>query len=464
MKLFDQLISIKNEKLISFHVPGHKNSSLYKKYFSRLESILDIDITEIPGSDDLFDASSCIKESQEILSSLIGSKASYFLVNGTTSGIYAMIMAATQPGDEILIARDCHRAVYDGAFLGRLKIRYVEPTVMHGISIGITPEAVRKAIKKHPNVKALVLTYPNYYGIGADLKSIKSELDKSGIKLLVDEAHGAHLFLSEDLMPSAIKLAADIVVHSAHKSLPVMTQASVLHLNSDRIDKDKLEMMLKLHQTSSPSYILMSSLDIGYDILKEHGRPMMDNLLKTIEEFKKKKDYFLSKKDLPEGFFLDSTKLTLLGNKADINPVDLELQLRKYGIQLEFSNDKVAVFVSSIMNKSEDFDILSKTMEMLKFKCYSGIDNNGLSYESSHKLDLHDAIYSKKSKVSLDSCENMIVGDYITPYPPGIPLLVPGEIIDHNKVSLIKKMLEMNIKIVGINDHHISVISNEEAK
>jgi len=466
VKLFEKLISIKNEELVSFHVPGHKYTKLYEPYMNQINNILEIDLTEIPGTDDLFDSKTCIKSSQDALAKLLNTKKSYYLVGGTTSGIYAMIMSATVPGDTILVARDCHRAVYDGVFLAQLHAEYIDPIMKYGIPMGITADQVKEAILANPHIKALVLTYPNYYGIGTDLKSIKKILDEHNITLLVDEAHGAHLFLSDQLMPSAIDIGADLVVQSSHKSLPVMTQASVIHLNSDKISDKRLEMMLNLHQTSSPSYVLMSSLDIGYDIVEKQGISLMKKLLNNVGNLREQKKYFLDESDLPDGFFLDPTKLTLLGIKYNFNPVFIEDDLRKNGIQIEFSNENNGVLVTSIMNETSDFEYLDKTMEMLKFKCYSGIDNMDKSFLSKKIMTLSQAFYSKKETIKLKDSKNRISTEYITPYPPGIPMIVPGELIDENKLKLIDRMLDKNQKIVGIKTINslIEVVSNEEAK
>lgn len=462
MKLFEKLISIKNEKLVSFHVPGHKYTKMYEPYMNQIDNILDIDLTEIPGTDDLFDSKTCIKTSQDSLAKLLNTKKSYYLVGGTTSGIYAMIMSAMNPGDTILVARDCHRAVYDGVFLAQLRAEYINPIMKYGIPMGITANQVKEAILENPHVKALVLTYPNYYGIGTDLISIKKVLDEHNITLLVDEAHGAHLFLSDELMPSAIDIGADLVVQSSHKSLPVMTQASVIHLNSDKIPEKRLEMMLKLHQTSSPSYVLMSSLDIGYDIVEKHGISLMNNLLKNVDHLRKQKKYFLDASDLPDGFFLDPTKLTLLGIKYNFDPIAIEDELREYGIQIEFSNDKVGVLVASIMNTNKDFDYLIKTMEMLKFKCYSGIDTVDYNKNYVQKMSIHEAFYENQKQLKLDEAVGRISAQYIIPYPPGIPLIIPGELIGKEKIELINEMLERKINIIGIESmsSKIQVISD----
>ncbi len=466
MKLFEQLISINEEKLVSFHVPGHKKTLLYNEYLNQVNTILDIDTTEIPGTDDLHDPLTCIKASQDALSEFYKTKKSFFLTGGTTCGIYAMIMAVTSPGDTILLARDCHRAVYDGMFLGHLNGVYIPPNFYKGLPIGITKENVIKAIQENPHAKALVLTYPNYYGIGTDLKAIENIVHENNMLLIVDEAHGSHLNLSNELMLSAIELGADLVVHSSHKSLPSMTQSSVLHLNSDKVNERKLKQMLKLHQSSSPSYVLMSSLDICYDIVAKQGEQLMKKLLKNIEQIRKKYPVFLEQEDLPDGFNLDPTKLTIMGKKSGWNPVDIENQLRKNGIQIEFSNENNCVFVSSIMNETEDFEYLSEMMEMLKFKCYSGIDNMDKSFLSKNIMSLSEAYYSPKKMMKLKDAENCISTEYIVPYPPGIPMIIPGELIEEDKLELINRMLDKNQKIVGIDnfeDATIEVVFNEEA-
>jgi arginine decarboxylase len=466
MKLFEKLISLKNEKLVSFHVPGHKNSKLYNEYFDQINNILEIDTTEIPGTDDLHDPETCIKAVQDEISDLLNTDASFLLTGGTTCGIYAMIMATTSPGDTIIVARDCHRAVYDGLLLGQVNAIYIEPEFFEGLSLGITAKQVKKTVKEHPEAKALVLTYPNYYGIGTDLKSIEQIVHEENMLLLIDEAHGAHLSLSAELMPSSIEIGADIIVHSSHKSLPAMTQSSVLHLNSDRVNKNKLRELLKIHQSTSPSYVLMSSLDICYDIYNKHGQALMKKLLRNVDIIKSKQPYFLNQTDLPNGFKLDPTKLTLIGKRANISPTDMEIELRKNGIQMEFSNENYGVFVSSIMNESSDFEYLSKMMEMLKFKCYSGIDNVDKSFLSESKLSLSKAFYSAKKRVKLKESMNYISTEYIVPYPPGIPMIIPGDLIDENKLILIESLLKKNQKIIGIRNFDtatIEVVSSEEA-
>ncbi len=456
MRLFEKLISIKEERLTSFHVPGHKGSSLYNKYFDRMNNILDIDLTEFPGTDDLHDPETCIKESQEYASEIYKSDHTFFLVNGTTSGIYASVMAVTSPGDHVIVARDCHRAVFDSLQLGALKASYVKPEIDYkaNLVLGITVESLKCCIDENPDAKAVILTYPNYNGICSDMESIVKLVHESNMVLIVDEAHGAHLLLDDTLPKSSLEFGADIVVHSAHKSLPVMTQASMLHVKSELVSLSKLKYMIKLHQSSSPSYILMSSLDIAMDIIKIEGQRLMTNLLENIEDFKlkcSKKGYnFLDRDDVKKrGFDLDISKLTLLGKTSNIDPNDLEVSLRMSGIQLEFSNQNNATFVASICNEKADFDKLYKTMEKAKIKCYSGIDTIQLAYSMQNKLSIKDAFYARSEEMVLTETVGRISSEYLIPYPPGVPVLIPGEVVSSAILDLIKSLIENNQKIVG---------------
>lgn len=456
MRIFDKLVYDDYKNIISFHVPGHKYSERLKKYFDKLDSILDIDVTEIPGTDDLFDSQEALLESQKNASKIYKTKESFFLVNGTTSGIYSMIMAATSPGDKILVARDCHRAVFDGIFLGNLNAEYITPEVCNSTNLilGITPEAVIKSVKENPDAKALILTYPNYYGICSDIRAISKIVHDNNMVLLVDGAHGAHLMLNKEFPISSLEAGADIVVHSSHKSLPVFTQASMLHLNSDRVSLKKLKYMLKIHQTSSPSYILMSSLDIGMNIIEEEGKDLAKELVDNISEFKNKlkgsKIRFFDKSYLKDtGFSLDITKLTLLGKQSDVDPVDFENILRKNGIQIEFSNKNNGVLVTSICNKKADFDKLLKFMKKSYYKSYSGINSIFINHRLEIKRSIKDSFYSRKRNILLKDGKDKISSDYIIPYPPGIPILIPGELIDDKIIAYVRLLIENNIKLVG---------------
>lgn len=472
MRLYNKLKKIQKENLISFHVPGHKSHPLVKSYFEGIDDVLQLDVTEIPGTDDLHDPETHILESQNFAKDIYGSQSSYFLINGTTCGIYAMVMAVTEPGDTLLIQRDCHKAVYEALFLGRVKGIAVQPEMMKAINIplGLTIESVKTAFEINPEAKGIVLTYPNYYGIASDLKSIVTFVHSLKKLVLVDAAHGAHLTLNSSLPLCALKCGSDIVVQSSHKSLPVMTQTSLLHLNSKCVDEKKLKRMLRLHQSSSPSYVLMSSLDVGLTIIDEQGEKLMEALLTNINSFYNvQSNIFLTESMLPPNFSLDKTKLVYLGLPNNGDPQDLERILREKGIQLEFSNENVAVFVSSIMNTSEDFQELSKKMENVGLKWYSGNENAGYNLDLPVVLSLSEAYYKTSEMITLDNGVGRISKDYIIPYPPGVPLAIPGEQITEELLSHILYLSEKKQKIKGLyknknNEIQIEVIISEENK
>lgn len=462
MELYNKLIELSKENITSFHVPGHKYTKLYKKYFDKIENILSIDLTEIPGTDDLHSPEECILESQKKASKFYSTEETLFLVNGTTCGIYAMIMASTSPGDKIIVQRDCHRAVFDAIMLGDLEAVYVLPYVDKdtNLAFGIKEENLKRCISDNSDAKAVVLTYPNYNGICCDIKKIEKVVHTNNMLLLVDEAHGAHLVLNKKLPISSIEAGADIVVQSSHKTLPVFTQSSMLHLNSNRINKKKLKEMLKLYQTSSPSYILMSSLDIGLSIMSDVGYDYMDDLINNIKKFQEKTydlGYkFLEKKYVEkEGFFLDTTKMTLLGKQSNVDPICFEKYLRKNNLQIEFSNKNFALFVSSFCNEEVDFIKLLNLMEKANLKCYSGIDSFFYSNTVKRKITIREAYYSKKNMMLLKDAVGFISADFIIPYPPGVPILIPGEEISKEIINVVKNLVLSRQKLVGIYDEYV---------
>lgn len=224
-----------------------------------------------------------------------------------------MMMAVTAPGDTLLIQRDCHKAVFQGLFLGHIQGVYMQPKMDERLNIplGISLEEVKASIEAHPHAKGIVLTYPNYYGVACELKAIVEYAHEHQMLVLVDAAHGAHLFLNEALPACAIACGADIVVQSSHKTLPVMTQTSLLHVKSKAVDHEKLKRMLRLHQSSSPSYVLMGMLDAGLTYVDKQGVNHMHRLLKSIETLKANHPNTFVQRGLARRFLSRSNKVGL---------------------------------------------------------------------------------------------------------------------------------------------------------
>jgi len=460
--------------MVSFHVPGHKNGKVYEKYFSNfMKDIVKLDITEIPEYDNLFFPQGIIKEAQQRAASLYGAKETFFLVNGTTSGIYSMILSVLEPGEKIIIPRDCHKSVINGIILGDLHPVYIRPEVdsTNYMSMGVTPEAVEKAIQENKEAKVVLITYPNYYGLCSDIKGIVEIVKKYDKILLVDEAHGAHLKLSEKLPISSLDAGADIVVQSTHKSLPSLTQSSMLHVNSDRIDIDKLKFMLSLTQSSSPSYLLMASLDVAMTIIQDEGSFLMEKLLDNIEFFKeeirKLKGVETISKEIVGSYGvkdIDITKITIRMNDIGISGIVLEEILRKkFNIQAEMANIHNLLLVSSIGNEKSDFQRLLKAIESIYF-------DKGITHKKKElpefsfmipkmKLLPREALYKEKTHIPLFQSQGRISCEYIIPYPPGIPLVCPGEVITNEIIEYVRLLKDSGINIIGTSDMDLKNIS-----
>ena len=522
--IIDKLLQLNEQNMVSFHMPGHKNGRTYEEFpYKNFKDILyKLDTTEIPGTDNLHNAKEIIEKSQQKASKIFKSEETFFLVNGSTSGIYSMIMAATSPGDKILVDRNCHQSVINAVILGDLIPIYIYPYMDEGrgIAMGTSPDDVENQLTKHNDVKAVVLTYPNYYGIACNLKKIEEIVHKYDKILLIDEAHGAHLGLSEDLPPSALSCGADGVVQSTHKTLPSFTQSSMLHIQGDRIDRDRLKFMLRMHQSSSPSYLLLASLDFAVKVYETEGKNLMKGLLGNI------KDFIQQAKDI-DGIDVMGEEIT--GNKGvgsiDITRIwigfpgitgyELERRLRRdFNIQMELSDRYGVLGVASIANAGEDFDklleglsIISKEItgnrakpsegqvggltespaENLLISPSGGLTENSkgnlmgnspegqagsLPEKSTFKrveqiFTPRKALYKKKTEMLLKESQGFISGEYIIPYPPGVPLIIPGEKISEEIIRQVTDIIDNGGEILGLKDrdcNRIEVIPIENAE
>ena len=259
--------ALKNLSNYPFHMPGHKRN---KKFLNDFYDFINLDFTEIDETDNMHKPEGIIKNSKEIISKTFGAEESYFLVNGSSCGIIASIMACLSPNEHILVARNCHISVYNGIILSGALPIYIYPTIKYNIPCGIDIENIKKAIEKYKNIKAFILTSPTYEGFVCDIEKISNFLHKNNIILIVDEAHGAHFNFSNNFPKSALQCGADIVIQSFHKTLPAFTQCGVLHLKSKIVDKHKLEKCLPIIQTTSPSYMFMMSIEYATNFCKNN--------------------------------------------------------------------------------------------------------------------------------------------------------------------------------------------------
>ncbi|WP_250278161.1 aminotransferase class I/II-fold pyridoxal phosphate-dependent enzyme [[Clostridium] colinum] len=462
--IYDMLKYLDNKNIYPFHMPGHKRN---KKFLNDFYDFINLDFTEIDETDNMHKPEGIIKKSKQLISSTFGSDESYFLVNGSSGGIIASIMACVKPNEQILVARNCHISVYNGVVLSGASPIYINPTIKYNLPCGIDLENVKSAIEKYPNIKAFVLTSPTYEGFVSDIESIANILHKKGIVLIVDEAHGAHFNFSNNFPNTAIKCGADIVIQSFHKTLPSFTQCGVLHLNSNIVDKNRLEKCLSITQTTSPSYMFMLSIEYATNFCKNNIKDFNDytlflkNLRKDLKSLKNIKlidDDILKNSNIVD---FDISRFTFLIN-SNINGHYINSILKQNNIQLEMYGKNHIIAISTIC---DDFDKLTYFKEIL-FKIDNDIVYNNINYINIKDNTIikpfiipREAFYSEKYLLDIDLCLNKICGDFVTPYPPGIPILAPGEIVTKDIILKIKSYIKNNINVIGLNkNNQISIL------
>lgn len=449
--LYQKLEKYSKKDIVPLHMPGHKRNT--KMLGTQLP--YNIDITEIDGFDDLHHAEGIIKNIQEKAQKIYNTKKSFLLINGTTCGILAGIRSFVKKNDKILVARNCHKSVYHAIELNELKTIYVMPkTNEDGINLGITPKEVKNKIKENPDVKLVVLTSPTYEGIISNIKEIVKICHENKIPVLVDEAHGAHLkFMNKTKELSAVDAGADIVVQSVHKTLPALTQTSLLHINGNMVNEEKLKHELSIFETSSPSYILMASIENCLDFLQQNEN-MFEKYEENLEYFYSKtkeiKKLEILKNKLTDQYF-DNGKIVIITTKTNITGKELsEILRKKYKIELEMSSVNYAIAMTSVCDSKENVERLINALididaklEIQKMPKYEFENILPIISKSIYEAEKED----KFVKIDYRKVEGRISKEYMWVYPPGIPIITPGEIISKDIINLLEQISEAGLEI-----------------
>ena len=470
-------------------MPGHKLAKGMPQELA--QDVLQLDVTEVEGTDNLHYPEGIIKEAEELAAKAFGADKTFFLVNGSTCGIQAAIISVCARGQKIIVGRDCHKSVAAGLILSGADPVFVYPeyNCEFGITEAISAKTIEKSLREHPDATAVLITRPNYYGICGDIEEISSVVHAHNKLLIVDEAHGAHLAFNQKLPPSALQHGADICIQSAHKTLPAVTQSAYLHIKGSRIDIDRLKFNLTMLQTSSPSYIIMSYLDIARELMVLEGAKRLDVLLNDIDWFKHQIENYpvykvLSNQDLCTKAVNDPTRLVINIGKLGINGYCAEKLLREnFKTQVEMADYENLVFITTIADTHETFCKLLEAMSGLaetifeespKFKNinlqniskslaaypYEFLQNEGFICNklSVGKLP-YEAYASPKEEVSLEESIGRTCAEIITPYPPGIPVLYPGEIIGQHQIQYISSVIKVGGKVNGIGyNNYVKVV------
>lgn len=450
--IYETILNHINKNPISFHVPGHKNGMLASgvndsEHFSR---VFKLDVTELNGLDDLHSPEGMIQEAEELLSAFYGTKQSYFLVNGSTVGNLAMIMAVLKEDDYVLVQRNCHKSVLNGITMAKAKPVFLQPEYFEdwGVAGGISPAVVEEALNLYPQTRAIILTYPNYYGMINELESIIEIAHEKNIPVLIDEAHGAHFAAGPMFPTSAVKLKADAVVQSAHKTLPAMTMGAYLHINSERIDRDSIRHYLSILQSSSPSYPIMTSLDLARNYIASFTEDDQLYTLKMLSLFRAELMNIKGIKLLPfpneKG---DPLKVTIQSETA-LSGFELQLLLERKGVYTELADPYNVLFIFPLLKQGTDFPV-QKTIRIMKeiassFKpSHTGKEKPFICKAAISELALSDKEMKKMkiATVPISMASGHICAQTVVPYPPGIPLLYPGEAIAEEDIMQLRLLL-----------------------
>ncbi|MDY3919353.1 MAG: aminotransferase class I/II-fold pyridoxal phosphate-dependent enzyme [Candidatus Limivivens sp.] len=470
-QLYDLLKEYGGSRAYPFHMPGHKRQNMdFGNPFS-------IDITEIDGFDNLHHPEGILKEAQERLAALRGCTEAFFMVNGSTGGILSAVSACTEPGDRILMARNCHKAVYHAVYLRNLQPVYLYPRLerKYGISGGLVPGDLERLLGENPDIRAVVVTSPTYDGVVSDVKKLAEIAHKYGIPLIVDEAHGAHFGFHGYFPVSAVNLGADLVIQSFHKTLPSLTQTAVLYRNGTLVDRERLTRFLGIYQTSSPSYVFLASIDRCTGILAENGKELFGEFAGRLECFRRKaaswKRIQVPGREITgeSGIFdLDLSKL-ILSVRGFCSGEALSRRLREgYALELEMAAGGYALALTSFEDTQEGFDRLEQALREI---------DRGLE-GSRQPCEIQDYVFSNervcspaeawdgpKRIVNLEDSEGMVSGEFLYLYPPGIPLLVPGERISRELLQRVHACRENGLSLQGPADYscrEIRVLTAEE--
>jgi arginine decarboxylase len=462
--LLDTLLSHAKRKVVSFHTPGHKNGrGIDKKLASYVgREIFQFDVTVFPEVDSLHDPTGPIKKAQELFAAAYGVEKSFFLVNGSSVGNMAMIMSACRPGESLIISRNSHKSTLGGIVLSGVWPLWIQPNVDQNLDIlfDSSPEQVEEALRKYPEAKAVFVTSPTYNGVTTNLKRIAEICHARGKLLLVDEAHGAHLKFHPELPMSAVDAGADLVVQSTHKTLAAISQGSVLHFNSKLIDPSRVKRIISMLQTTSPNYATLATLDLARWQMVGEGKKILEKLMQNCERARSQinalKDFTcLTRTDMKgRGYDLDVTKLTINVTRTGYSGQNIsEMLTKEYNIQVDAADLFNLIAITGTGTDRSDLDRLVHALTVLD-KMKQGAAQNWVlkipSLSTELVMNPRDVFLLYRSKrVPLRKAIGHISAQPLTPYPPGIPVLIPGERVTAEIVEYLEDLNERAVRVSG---------------
>lgn len=483
--LFSQLNAYSESDFYPYHMPGHKRRGIGELPCE----LAALDITEIDGFDNLHQPEGIIREMEQQAAWLYGAEESFLLVNGSTCGILSAISSAVPKGGHILLARNCHKAAYHAVYMRDLKVTYLYPELHPEFPIyqGIRAEQVAMALEREPDIQAVFIVSPTYEGRISEVEAIARVVHAYGIPLIVDEAHGAHLGFHQEFASNSNRCGADLVIHSVHKTLPSMTQTAILHVNGSLVDRELLKRFLRIYQSSSPSYVLMGSIGNVLNLLEQDGKTLFEGFARAYRQLLETLGRCKVLRFLPPEATQDIGKLVVFcpdsyrdkeGDfRQGISGQALYHILReRFRLQPEMAAGNYCLAMFTVADRQEGYTRMQAALLQIDEELYEGtLQHDGatvpVSAELMRKIQCTDAVAVKSLQeawdapgqwVPIEEAEGRLAGDFINLYPPGVPIVVPGERITKEMCALVQSYQTHQMTVQGIrildNVTYVSVL------
>ena len=491
--LIHKLKEYAGSDMYPFHMPGHKRTG-----DMGFPDPFTMDITEVDGFDNLHHPEGILKSSMDWAAQVYGADQTYYLVNGSSSGILSAVCGAVPRGGRILVSRNCHKSVYHGICLNQLKASYVYPQEIDGLGIqgGILPSDVDMMLKRYMDTQAVLIVSPTYDGVVSDIKGIAQVVHRAGLPLIVDEAHGAHFRYGEMFPVSALDLGADVVIQSVHKTMPSLTQTALLHIRNNRpdrgcyADQERIDRYIHMVQSSSPSYVLMASIENSiYQMERMDMEPYRREIMKLRERLKGMGCLRLVDTDIIGQYGihdLDVSKIVVSTRKSSLTGADLDRVLRReYHLEMEMCGADYVTAITTPMDRDEGLRRLGDAMTEVDARMEFSNNSTGdtalvglktsdresgnqnpadpqpvsiYSMRSDTAMTIADAMDGTMHPVKLEDSAGCISGEFVYIYPPGIPIVAPGEWISKKALDVIREYIEKKLPVQGPKDTSLTYI------
>lgn len=467
--LFEAMLRYHKRVRGNFHVPGHKMGHAFDANgFEHFRSLLQLDFTEVADLDDLHDAHGVIAEAQVLAADAFGAEQSLFLVGGTTAGNLAAVLHLCRPGEEILLQRSSHQSLFHGCLLADAKPIYMNANIDErtGFEQPLDPNMIDEVLRENPHIKGVFITSPSYFGVNQPIREIAQVCHRYDIPLVVDEAHGAHYAFHRDLPPSAMDSGADLAIQSTHKMLSSMTMSSMLHIQGNRVQRDEIKHWLRVVESSSPSYPLMASLDLARRNMVLQGEAALDRVWGFLTELREKLKSVTRLREMVLNAVQDPFKMTFVDQQGNSGRT-LSSFLEQRGVFAELADSQRLLLVFSMGTTKQECELLLETLlayDRFADHASEPINRNMFPIVSRISKPVYTfAEIRQQNQIDLPLAKatGRLAAEMIIPYPPGIPVILPGERITQDVMEQLVIFMEQGGRVRGVckeNEPYIRVL------